>query len=61
MRRIIHKNLTRRYIRNNINIPWNADNSKIKKELDMTFRPLSDTMNDAFQALIDAGVLKPEK
>jgi nucleoside-diphosphate-sugar epimerase len=54
---ITNKLFTRRFIKNNVNIPWVADNSKIKKELNMTFRPLQETMEDSFQALIDAGIL----
>ncbi|MEM9821234.1 MAG: NAD-dependent epimerase/dehydratase family protein [Bacteroidota bacterium] len=49
---------TRRFIKNNVNIPWRADNSKIKQELGMTFRPLQETMEDSFQVLIDEGILK---
>jgi nucleoside-diphosphate-sugar epimerase len=52
------KLFTRKFIRNNVNIPWRADNSKIKKELGMTFRPLKETMEDSFQVLIDEGILK---
>jgi len=58
---MVNKNLNRKFIRNNINIPWKADNSKIKRELGMNFRPLSETMNDAFQVLIDEKVLSPKK
>lgn len=54
---VTNKLFTRRFIRNNVNIPWNADNSKIKKELGMTFRPLQETMEDSFQVLIDEGIL----
>lgn len=54
---MINKNLNRKFIRNNINIPWKADNSKIKRELGISFRPLEVTMTDAFQVLIDEGVL----
>ena len=50
---IVNKNLTRRFVRNNVNIPWNADNSKIKNELGMKFRSLKETMEDSFQVLID--------
>jgi nucleoside-diphosphate-sugar epimerase len=53
-----NKLFTWRYIRNNVNIPWNADNSKIKKELGITFRPLKETMEDSFQVLIDEGIIK---
>lgn len=55
---ILNKSLNRRFIRNNVNIPWKADNSKIKRELGIRFRSMEDTMNDSFQSLIDAGVFK---
>jgi len=47
---------TRKFVRNNVNIPWKADNSKIKKDLGLTFRPLKETMEETFQAMIDAKV-----
>ncbi len=53
-----NKLFTRKFIRNNVNIPWRADNSKIKNDLQMNFLPLKKTMEDAFQVLIDNGVLK---
>lgn len=49
---------TRKFVKNNVNIPWNANNSKVKTELKMEFRPLKETMQDSFQALIDEGILK---
>jgi nucleoside-diphosphate-sugar epimerase len=52
------KLFTRPFIRKNVDVPWNADNSKIKKELGMTFRPMKETMEDSFQNLIDEGILK---
>lgn len=52
-----NKLFTRKFIRNNVNIPWRADNSKIKKELDINFRPMKTTLNETFQALIDEGIL----
>lgn len=55
---MVNKALTRRFVRNNINIPWRADNSKVKKELGINFLPMSVTMEDSFQSLIDSGVLK---
>lgn len=48
-----NKFFTRKFIRNNVNVTWNADNSKIKNDLDISFRPLKETMEDAFQVLID--------
>ncbi len=38
----------------------NIINSKIKRELGMTFRSLKETMEDSFQVLIDEGILKPK-
>lgn len=49
--------LTRKIIKNNINVEWRADNSKIKSELGVDFRPLQETMEDSFQCVIDAGLL----
>ncbi len=53
-----NKLFSRKFIKNNVNVPFNADNSKIKNELKMTFRPLKETMEDSFQVLIDEGILK---
>ncbi len=57
---MVNPNFTRKYIRNNVNIPFIADNSKIKNELGITFRPLKQTMEDSFQVLIDEGILQPK-
>jgi nucleoside-diphosphate-sugar epimerase len=55
-----NKAFTRKFVRNNVNVPWKADNSKIKRELGMKFRPMKETMEDAFQVLIDEGILNPD-
>ncbi|MFT4739145.1 MAG: nucleoside-diphosphate-sugar epimerase [Cyclobacteriaceae bacterium] len=55
-----NKLFTRRFIKNNVDIPWNADNSKIKKELGINFRPLQETMEDSFQVLVDEKILQPK-
>ena len=47
------KRFTRKFIRNNVNVEWKADNSKIKSDLGIQFRPLQNTMEDAFQVLVD--------
>lgn len=54
---ITNKLFTRKFIRNNVNVEWKADNSKIRKDLGMEFKPLKETMEDAFQKLIDDKVL----
>ena len=35
--------------------PWIADNSKSKRALGMTYRPLKESMTDFFQQMIDSG------
>jgi nucleoside-diphosphate-sugar epimerase len=56
----LNKALSRKFIRKNMNVEWKADNSKIQKELGITFRPMKETMEDAFQALVDADIVKPK-
>ncbi len=55
-----NKLFTRRFIRNNVNVEWKADNSKIKRELGMKFRPMQTTMEDAFQVLVDEKMVSPK-
>ncbi|MEO9144648.1 MAG: NAD-dependent epimerase/dehydratase family protein [Ginsengibacter sp.] len=55
---IANATFTRKYVRNNVDIPFRADNSKIKNELGIQFRPLKETMEDSFQVLIDEEILK---
>jgi nucleoside-diphosphate-sugar epimerase len=54
---MVNKVVTRRWVRNNINMHWKADNAKSKKELGITYRPLQETMCDGFEQMIDSGVL----
>jgi len=51
------KGMTRSFVKNNVNVEWKADNSKIKKELGMNFRPMKETMEDSFQTLIDNNLI----
>ncbi len=53
----VDKLFTRRFIRNNVNHPWKADNSKIREELGMEFIPMKNTLEESFQALIDENML----
>lgn len=50
---LVDKRFSRKFLRNNVNIKWKADNSKIKEELGIRFRPMQETMEDSFQTLID--------
>jgi len=52
-----NKLFTRQFIRDNVNHEWKADNSKIKRELGISFRPLKETMEDSFQILIDEKII----
>lgn len=54
---IMNKVFTRKIIARNVNIPFRADNSKIRKELGMTFLPMETTMQDAFLSLIAAKLI----
>ncbi len=54
---MVNSLFTRRFIKNNVNVEWKADNSKVKSHLGLSFLSLKTTMDDSFQALIDAGVL----
>lgn len=56
-----NKLFTRKTIRNNVNVPFSADNSKIKRELGMAFLPIQTTMEDSFQVLIDEKILVSKK
>lgn len=55
---MIDSSISRKFLKNNVNIEWKADNSKIKTELGIHFRPLQETMEDGFQVLVDEGILK---
>ena len=55
---LANKLFTWKFIRNNIDVVWKADNSKIKSELGIKFIPLEKTMNDSFEVLVKSGVLK---
>lgn len=55
---ILNKALTRKFVSNNVGHVWKANNSKSKKELGAKYRPLKETMVDAFQVLVDQGILK---
>lgn len=50
--------IPRQYIKDNVGYPWKADNSKSKKELNMQYRPASDTVNEFFGQLVENGTFK---
>lgn len=54
---LVNKNLTRKAVSRNAGLPFRADNSKGKRELGMTYRPLETTVTEMFQQLIDKEVI----
>lgn len=55
---MVNKAFSRKFIKNNVNVEWKADNSKIKSDLGMQFVPIKTTMEDSFQVLVEAGIFK---
>lgn len=55
---LVDKTMTRKIITRNIDVAWKGDNSKGIRELGMNYRPLTESMNDFFQQMIDHGVFK---
>lgn len=47
--------IPRRFVTNNVDVKWRADNSKSKRALGVTYRPYKESMEDMFQQMIDAG------
>ncbi|MEM9630289.1 MAG: NAD-dependent epimerase/dehydratase family protein [Pseudomonadota bacterium] len=50
--------IPRKFVRNNVDVKWRADNSKGKRELGVTYRPLRESMEDMFQQMIEAGTFR---
>lgn len=50
--------LTRKFVSNNVGHPWNTDNSKIKKELGIKFRPVKESVGEFFEQMINSGSVK---
>ncbi|MEM8736828.1 MAG: NAD-dependent epimerase/dehydratase family protein [Planctomycetota bacterium] len=54
---LVNKAMTRKIVSLNVNVPWKADNSKSKRDLGVTYRPLAESMNDMFEQLVRSGAL----
>lgn len=48
--------IPRKFVSNNVNVEWRADNSKGKRALGVTYRPLRESMEDMFAQMVDNGV-----
>jgi nucleoside-diphosphate-sugar epimerase len=47
-----------RMLKRNVGIPFKADNSKIRNELGLTFRPMEDSVIEVFQQMIDHKIIR---
>ncbi|WP_299816061.1 NAD-dependent epimerase/dehydratase family protein [uncultured Roseibium sp.] len=47
--------ISRRFVTKNVDVKWRADNSRSKRDLGMTYRPLKMSMEDMFQQMIETG------
>ncbi|HKK77450.1 MAG TPA: NAD-dependent epimerase/dehydratase family protein [Saprospiraceae bacterium] len=54
---MVDDRFSRRFIRDNVNRTWRADNSKIKEELDIQFRPMQETMEASFGVLVEQDMI----
>ncbi len=52
---MIDRRITRRMVARNFGRDWIGDNTKSRAELDMTYRPLEESVLDMFQQLLDVG------
>ena len=48
---------TRKYVSRNVGIPIAFDNSSSKRNLDMSYRPIEQTIKEHFQQILDDGLL----
>lgn len=57
---MVNKVITWKFVKNNVDVEWKANNSKSIKELDITYRPLEETLSDTFEQAIQQGIVKPK-
>jgi nucleoside-diphosphate-sugar epimerase len=53
---MLDRSVTRKFVSANIGLPLRFDNSKGRRELGLTYRPLEQTVVDFFQQMVDTGV-----
>ena len=54
---ILNKNLNRKFISNNVNHIFKANNSKSKTELNIEYKSLEKTLYDAFDVLVESKII----
>ncbi|TNE90983.1 MAG: aldehyde reductase [Deltaproteobacteria bacterium] len=57
----LNAGITRRFVSRNVGLPWKADHSKSVEKLGVSYRPLSETLVEHFQQLLDEGELPGRK
>jgi dihydroflavonol-4-reductase len=55
---LVNEALTRKVVSRNVGLPWRGDNSKGRRELGLSYRPLEDTVVDFFQQMVDHGAFE---
>jgi nucleoside-diphosphate-sugar epimerase len=50
--------ISRKFVSRNVDVKWRADNSKSKRALGVTYRPMQESMEDMFQHMIDIGAFR---
>ena len=55
---LLNKNLTRKVVSLNVDVPWKADNSKSIRDLGINYRPMQESLEEMFQQMIDSGQVK---
>lgn len=53
--------ITRAFVSKNVGYPLKFDNSYIRKDLDMEFRPAAESLVEFFQQLIDDGIVRDKR
>ncbi|GAB4531302.1 MAG: NAD-dependent epimerase/dehydratase family protein [Roseibium sp.] len=49
--------ISRKFVENNVDVKWRADNSKSKRALGVTYRPMKVSMEDMFAQMIETGMV----
>lgn len=55
---LVNKNLNRKVVARNVDVPFKADNSKSVEKLGISYRGLKETMEDTFAFMIEKGYFK---
>jgi dihydroflavonol-4-reductase len=55
---LVNDAMTRKVVSRNVGLPWRGDNSKGRRELGLSYRPLEETVVDFFQQMVDNGVFE---